>query len=393
MEIDTETLNTIGNVAFYEKNYEKAIKYYTKAIEKNENEAKYYCNRSAACLCIERNTDALEDAQKAVDLNPKWDRCYSREASAFYALRKWSNALVSCQKGLEINKDNKVLQIIMEKSQKQSTQLQEDYMTGQLNVKKVSEKDRQVIQLNNFLKELDYALKPIVSKEERVTTDEDVDVLTPGDIIQRLTGINSEWRNLNPYWVLMLPPTATDEDIKQRYFKMSSKVHPDVCQLENTRYAFEAVKEAAKMLEDRKNKDNCISIIAEARNNVIKERRRLREKGIDVDATSNEDEEIEKETMKLFAEEEQKRRQADQYKIIYKRREIEEANKEIEKSKEMMKMQEEWTKTRDKRVESWRDYKQNKEKKSNSFVSKYIPPPSTTEKRKSQNNSYTAKKI
>ncbi len=44
---------------------------------------------------------------------------------------------------------------------------------------------------------------------------------------ERLTAPNYQFRNLNPYFVLDLDIDATAEDIKNRYRKLSSKVHPD----------------------------------------------------------------------------------------------------------------------------------------------------------------------
>ena len=41
---------------------------------------------------------------------------------------------------------------------------------------------------------------------------------------ERLTAPNWQFRNLNPYSVLDLDIDATEEDIKNRYRKMSSKV-------------------------------------------------------------------------------------------------------------------------------------------------------------------------
>lgn len=60
---------------------------------------------------------------------------------------------------------------------------------------------------------------------------------------ERLLATHWEWRNLNPFAVLMLGADATEEDIKLRYKKMSLKVHPDrLRDIENARDAFEQVR-------------------------------------------------------------------------------------------------------------------------------------------------------
>lgn len=59
---------------------------------------------------------------------------------------------------------------------------------------------------------------------------------------ERITGRHSEWRNLNPYYVLGLGVDATEEDVKLRYKKLSLKVHPDrLRDVPNARDAFEQV--------------------------------------------------------------------------------------------------------------------------------------------------------
>jgi DnaJ homolog subfamily C member 8 len=59
---------------------------------------------------------------------------------------------------------------------------------------------------------------------------------------ERIMAKNYEWRNLNPYYVLQLDIDATEEDIKQRYRKLSVKLHPDKMRdVEHARECFEQV--------------------------------------------------------------------------------------------------------------------------------------------------------
>ena len=65
---------------------------------------------------------------------------------------------------------------------------------------------------------------------------------TSEEQIERLLQSNYAWKNLNPYEVLQLDVDATEEDIKLRYRKLSTLVHPDKClHLEQAREAFEEV--------------------------------------------------------------------------------------------------------------------------------------------------------
>ena len=47
----------------------------------------------------------------------------------------------------------------------------------------------------------------------------------------------------------MLPETASDEDIRQRYLKLTNMIHPDKCSHPGAREAFEAVRSAIELLK------------------------------------------------------------------------------------------------------------------------------------------------
>lgn len=66
-------------------------------------------------------------------------------------------------------------------------------------------------------------------RDETVLTQKymDQDLGTVAFQMDRLLQTNYEFKNLNPYYVLDLGDDATIEDIKNRYRKLSSKVHPD----------------------------------------------------------------------------------------------------------------------------------------------------------------------
>jgi tetratricopeptide (TPR) repeat protein len=56
----------LGNEQFKAKNYEKAIEFYTKAIEENPSDHTVYGNRSASFHNSKKYEEALEDAEKCV---------------------------------------------------------------------------------------------------------------------------------------------------------------------------------------------------------------------------------------------------------------------------------------------------------------------------------------
>ena len=75
-----EDLKRIADLAFVGKDYEKAIEFYTKGIEKSEGEEKkescflLYSNKSLCYYNLSKWEESLEDANKSISLNPKWSK-------------------------------------------------------------------------------------------------------------------------------------------------------------------------------------------------------------------------------------------------------------------------------------------------------------------------------
>lgn len=73
--------------------YDKAIEFYTKAIEIDSSNAVYYANRSLANLRTELFGYALNDAVLAVKSDPSYLKAYYRRAAAHMSLGKFKLAL------------------------------------------------------------------------------------------------------------------------------------------------------------------------------------------------------------------------------------------------------------------------------------------------------------
>ncbi|KAH8193742.1 hypothetical protein TruAng_012090 [Truncatella angustata] len=67
-----------GNNAMTNKDYEKAIEFYTEAMKIDLTNAIYRCNRAAATYALERFEESLEDAFVATLLDPKYAKAWSR---------------------------------------------------------------------------------------------------------------------------------------------------------------------------------------------------------------------------------------------------------------------------------------------------------------------------
>jgi len=92
MNEEAEKFKAEANEVFKNKDYERAIELYSKAIEIAPS-AIYYSNRSIAYLKSEAPGAALADANEAIALDAKYLKAYYRRASAQMAVGKFKEAL------------------------------------------------------------------------------------------------------------------------------------------------------------------------------------------------------------------------------------------------------------------------------------------------------------
>ncbi|GAA5895111.1 uncharacterized protein JCM6883_002323 [Sporobolomyces salmoneus] len=74
-------LKAQGNVHFAAKEWEKAITYYTKALEAEttaDSKAPLYSNRSAALVHLDRLGEAFTDAKECIQARPNWSKAHAR---------------------------------------------------------------------------------------------------------------------------------------------------------------------------------------------------------------------------------------------------------------------------------------------------------------------------
>ncbi|XP_055307629.1 serine/threonine-protein phosphatase 5 [Sitodiplosis mosellana] len=89
-----EKFKNEANVFFKNKEYDRAIEMYTKAIELDPKNAVYYANRSLAHLRLEMFGSSLEDGILAVKNDPTYLKGYYRRAAAQMSLGKFKKALM-----------------------------------------------------------------------------------------------------------------------------------------------------------------------------------------------------------------------------------------------------------------------------------------------------------
>jgi len=109
-----------GNECFKKQDYEKAIDYYSQAIQLEPNDHVLYSNRSGCYINTNKPHLALQDANKCISLNPSWWKGYHKKGLAEFALNKLDEALESYKKGLEYDNNNQTIKSsIIEVEQRQ----------------------------------------------------------------------------------------------------------------------------------------------------------------------------------------------------------------------------------------------------------------------------------
>jgi len=206
-------------------------------------------------------------------------------------------------------------------------------------------------------------------KELKQTEHKDA-TLTPQQQIERLLRPGYTYRNLNPFEVLQIDPETSIEDAKKKFRRLSILVHPDKNQddKERAQTAFDAVKRAWTILEDKATRKACMEVVEEARGRTkinMEEKRRKQKREGKAGSIEEDDPVMFKKavtilTMKLFADLERKR-QANENKISEDARKQREKELEEEDKREKIKeFEKNWEESRQGRVNSWLDFKKGK---------------------------------
>ncbi|KAJ1442079.1 hypothetical protein B484DRAFT_356629 [Ochromonadaceae sp. CCMP2298] len=401
------SLKDQGNEAFQAGDVKGAISYFSQAIDLDPDNHVFYSNRSAAYMKDDSKSKALKDAEKCVELAPDWAKGYGRLGAAQQGLKRFDAGEDSFKKGIELDPNGKALwaslkscQEAHEADKKAKCEMgkierasEEAMIKRRGELKKEAEEKRTREKealaaaeaedapkndnaeddlLASFFSEVAPAEKvekepPKVAVEEKEGRDESAltEKYATQDLgegraqFDRLTGRHCEWRNLNPFAVLQLGWDATEEDIKQRFRKMSLKVHPDrLRDVPNARDAFEAVKDAYAKLTDESLKKNILMHMEGVEMEVKKTRRGLLKGGKKDTDLGDFDEEVNREAMKHFAEIEAMRRRSEANLRNYSARDKMQEAAEHQKLIKAMEFDKSWTEDnrRDKRIGNWRDF-------------------------------------
>ncbi|EPY36460.1 ankyrin/TPR repeat protein [Strigomonas culicis] len=107
--VEAEKYKAQGNKCFEKREYMKAIKFYSLAIQLDNLNHVYFSNR-ALCYFNQQNLLlARWDAERCIALNQQWFKGYLRKAMALSSLKKYAEALEAVDEGLRLNGGNRDL--------------------------------------------------------------------------------------------------------------------------------------------------------------------------------------------------------------------------------------------------------------------------------------------
>ena len=335
-----------GVRAFRSGQYAEAAQCFTEALDgKSQDLCKIRCNRAAAYLALGKNKKALKDANLCIEEKPTWAKAHGRKAAALFGMCKFDLSAAAYMESLTFDENSAASKAGLKRAR--------EYRDRDLS------KDENEKKLAAFFVELGTSTsnkKKDMPKKVRQVDDSIIINSTPLEQIERLTQQNSFWKNLNPYNVLLLPVEATDEDIKQRYHRLSVMVHPDKIEDPRARDAFIVVKNAHKTLNNKNKRENIVKRIDGARRTVEKKRKRLLKKYGKESTLPPLADAIANETMHVFVQSEQRRHLARKNQVSYTKRDREAENKARKKSDQERAYEEGWIERRMSRVNDWRGF-------------------------------------
>ncbi|KAF5367557.1 hypothetical protein D9758_003643 [Tetrapyrgos nigripes] len=172
---------------------------------------------------------------------------------------------------------------------------------------------------------------------------------------------------LNPYDVLDIDESATQEGVKKKYRQLSLFIHPDKAKHERAPEAFDLLKKAESDLSDKNKRDELDAVINEARLVLLK--------SLSLPTTTEDDDpalktlkpsfkaRLRAQAKEMLIEEEVRRRKAIKMNLANEGLEARKKDEEVAAKKRKAEDDKVWEETREQRVDSWRSFASHAKKK------------------------------
>mmetsp|Transcript_14833 Transcript_14833/g.28704 ORF Transcript_14833/g.28704 Transcript_14833/m.28704 type:complete len:424 (+) Transcript_14833:356-1627(+) len=397
-----------GNSCLQKGDFDGAVAAYTRGIEAcgedvsssndevEEQLSLLLSNRSAAHLKKGNNEDALADADACLRRKPTWGKAHGRRGAALFNLGRIKDALAAYEVGIETDTSNATLRQGAEQCRellksKDSTSVTEEPVSTK-DVKEAEDSDK-AERVNaegaaddededdpfaSFLNDIEAVESSIAeaktsskvgpngmgeSEKTKSVVDhaKETEGWTASNQIDRILCKNYEWVNTNPFAVLGIQnEDATAHDVKKRYHKLSTIVHPDKNSDSRAEAAFDEVKRAYERLKDDDSRERVAAIIRQCKESVKSEREQLLDKGYS-EAEVNEKlgalaDAMERKIKTEFATRELERRKNEHAMRKYQEREMEKEKSEQDYWQSVKQVEEGMRETRETRAKAWQGF-------------------------------------
>ena len=415
-EVQRNHHKSLGDDAYKNQQFQKAITHYTSALSVDPQNVILYSNRSAAYLSSNlEKSKALQDGRKCIELDSNFIKGHSRVAAALYSLGRYDEAKLVfyriqrletkggvsgatsggggtrgvAKKGIEdcermqakvkqwqedqLEKQRVLAKELERKEQEEKERLQrEEQEQQEAEAAKKDDGDGEEDLLADFFDDVEEpdSAEPEISSSlpppPPPTTPSHIKIQvselgTTETQINRLHCSNHEWFNLNPFRVLGLSHLASPDLINRRYKALSLLLHPDKVRhkhadlVDKAEVSFEYVRKAMIALKDEDKAKHVVSLVEQG---VKNGKREYEIHKVNRNNSSSLEEYQDKATMKIFAEIERKRRDVDRRKRKFEMREREQEDAELDRSKKERRFDKSWKEENrvENRIGNWRDF-------------------------------------
>ena len=246
--LQRDALKMEGDNAYRNQHYSTALHHYSMALSLDPTNGPLLSNRSATYMKLNYKSKALQDALACVETKTMGNKGLSRYAAALQSLHRYEDALQQWRLILQSDSTNAAAiqgqdicqqQLELKKNSMESAEKSNEKKNDQ---KKLDTEESTPDDLDDFFNEVEEATASVqLQKKMNSIEDESTNEIATQAILNHRLELGSVqeqverlvlrpnyvWYNLNPFYVLDLPYTATMVEISRRYKALSLLLHPD----------------------------------------------------------------------------------------------------------------------------------------------------------------------